>query len=513
MPFPVICSCGQRFMAQEHLHGQRVPCPACGGTLLIQNPRASAASVQRLVSQTPNQLRVACACGRSYQPGPELAGRTVRCTACGNVLQVPSLPGTARVQAEPVRAMPQKPILPASMQSKKRPKRAAAVQDVDDSEQATVRFAIKMATVVCVLAILAGILFGAVIPLGKEAIAWMNSREDTEPTISEPEVTTEPEDDVSETLESSTQSVADAVDIVNPTYGPAEDGSSNPFEPDGEEFETPNPMADANVEMYGSSSDSRSTSDIFGGPSDVASSEASTERVGLTASIDKWRDQPNRDLTAIRRVSGDNYAVYAHYSWMSELLPFLGYQDVYDKFDFTKSWLNEDNLQLSGELIPEFQNPGDTRERWKGYPFDNMALTHFVGMSGVEDRRNVVAAKLPREDPRAGIFGYDEVAKREEITDGESNTIMMIGSGKLASPWVAGGGATVRGAREPYFDSLTGFGSKSTGQSGAASVMADGSVKFISSNIDPSVFRAMSTIHGNEQVDASRWMSDATLSE
>ncbi|MCA9123002.1 MAG: hypothetical protein H6822_02880 [Planctomycetaceae bacterium] len=158
-------------------------------------------------------------------------------------------------------------------------------------------------------------------------------------------------------------------------------------------------------------------------------------------------------------------------------------------------------------------NPNDQRERWKGYPFENMALTHFVGMAGVEDRRNVVAAKLPRSDPRAGVFGYDEVAKRGEITDGESNTIMLIGSGKLASPWVAGGGATVRGAREPYFDELTGFGSQDTSRQGAISVMADGSVRFISSNIDPTVFRAMSTIHGKETVDASRWLSEAQLTK
>jgi len=47
-------------------------------------------------------------------------------------------------------------------------------------------------------------------------------------------------------------------------------------------------------------------------------------------------------------------------------------------------------------LIPEFLNPLDDQQRWKGYPFDGIALTHFVGISGVEDARNVVAAKLPR---------------------------------------------------------------------------------------------------------------------
>jgi hypothetical protein len=128
-------------------------------------------------------------------------------------------------------------------------------------------------------------------------------------------------------------------------------------------------------------------------------------------------------------------------------------------------------------------------------------------MSGIEDARNVVAAKLPRSDPRAGIFGYDAVATPAEIADGTSNTIMVLGAGELANPWVMGGGATIRGAREPYFDKISGFGSK--GSSGVTVVMADGSVRTISSNISPAVFRALCTIHGAEKIDLA---TDAPLS-
>jgi hypothetical protein len=199
------------------------------------------------------------------------------------------------------------------------------------------------------------------------------------------------------------------------------------------------------------------------------------------------------------RIVGDPESLKSQYSWMQQILPFVGHQDLYDKFDNSKPWGDKQNLQLCANVIPEFLNPADDRLRWKGYPFQNFALTHFVGMSGIEDARNVVAAKLPRSDPRAGVFGYDAIATPAEITDGTGNTIMVLGGGELASPWIMGGGAAIRGAREPYFDKITGFGSKGT--AGVTVLMADGSVRVVSSKINPTVFRALCTIHGAEKID------------
>ena len=230
----------------------------------------------------------------------------------------------------------------------------------------------------------------------------------------------------------------------------------------------------------------------------------------LPSGLIRWHDEPSATRTGLRRVGTAGPPV-THYSWMCGLLPYLGHQTLYDKFDFSKEWLEERNLELTGEIVPQFLNPSDPRERYEGYPFKGMALTHFVGMSGVEDRRTVVAASLPRSDPRAGIFGYDEVARREEITDGTSNTIKILGSGELAAPWTLGGGGTIRGAREPYFDRLSGFGSRGRSTEGTLAVMADGSVRFISSDIDPAAFRALCTIRGGETVDVGRWLESADL--
>jgi hypothetical protein len=201
----------------------------------------------------------------------------------------------------------------------------------------------------------------------------------------------------------------------------------------------------------------------------------------------------------VRRVG--ELPLRAGYSWMCELLPYVGREDLYLKLDFTKTWREGENYPLTHSVIPQFLNPADPRAQLRGLPYDGMGATHFAGMSGVEDGRNVVAATLPRSDPRAGIFGYDDIAKPEAITDGQSNTIQLIGSGRVIGGWVIGGGATIRGARTPHFDPITGFGSEGLPSGGVYVLMADGSTRVINGDIDEAVFKGMCTIQGAESVD------------
>jgi hypothetical protein len=221
----------------------------------------------------------------------------------------------------------------------------------------------------------------------------------------------------------------------------------------------------------------------------------------LAAVTNQWR-AGNTKLIGVTRM--DEKTVVTGYSWMTQLLPHLGHDDVYRKFDFAKEWHIAPNLEHTGNVIPDFLDPANPHQHMKSFRFVDQrgpALTHFVGMSGIEDHRNLVAATLPRSDPRAGIFGYNQVARPAEVTDGTSHTIMLIGSGRVMGPWVEGGGATIRGAREPYFDEISGFGSASMNGGGAISMMADGSVRRISKDIDPAVFRSLCTMHGAEAID------------
>lgn len=222
----------------------------------------------------------------------------------------------------------------------------------------------------------------------------------------------------------------------------------------------------------------------------------------LAKGLQQWPVAKPETLKGARRVA--DMPVYMGWSWMTELLPYVGHGDLYNQFDFSKAWRDKVNVEHCYTVIPAFLNPADPRSHWKGLPYSGMALSHFAGMSGIEDRRNVVAAELPRSDPRAGIFGYDEIAKLSDITDGTAQTIMIVGTGETPAPWMHGGGGTVRGARQPYFDKYTGLGSHGMSKPGTFVLFADGSSRFISAEIDPEIFKAMCTMHGAEQIDMQK---------
>ena len=224
----------------------------------------------------------------------------------------------------------------------------------------------------------------------------------------------------------------------------------------------------------------------------------------LNKGIHGWEAGKPGELVGLRKISTHPHAAaWGHYSWMTQLLPYVGFEDTYRKFDFTQTFTMPYNSPYAATTVPPFLNPADSRSTWDGLEVIALGATHFAGMSGVENGRNEIAAELPRTDPRAGIFGYDKIAGLNEISDGQAQTIMMIGTGEVIGGWVCGGGSTIRGARQPYFDKITGFGSRGL-KSGTYVMFADGSARVISANIEPEIFKAMCTIHGSEQVDMGK---------
>jgi hypothetical protein len=230
--------------------------------------------------------------------------------------------------------------------------------------------------------------------------------------------------------------------------------------------------------------------------------------MALNEALTRWRNGAG-PLKGLREFEGYKRAYC--WSWMTDLLPHLGHQAEFDKIDFTKSWAHQEKSSLPLLEIPAFLSPGDTRTKWEGYPFEGLAMTHFVGMAGAGDSRTVSVPEIPRTDPAAGIFGYHEIMKWDDITDGTSQTIAVIGAGSLVGPWICGGGATVRGAHQPYFDKDRGFGSRGLDQPGTYVLLADGSVRVLPPDIDPKVFRAMCTGHGGDTVDVSNIGTSVTV--
>lgn len=180
-------------------------------------------------------------------------------------------------------------------------------------------------------------------------------------------------------------------------------------------------------------------------------------------------------------------------SWLTRLLPFLGQEPLYRAINYSEPWDSPSNAQVVNVPLQQFlstNHPSYTQHLTGG-----QGKSHYVGIAGM----GVDAPTLPKEDPRAGIFGYNRIVRFEDVTDGLSNTIMAAETQENNGPWAAGGLSTIRGldpARQPYLGAGRQFGR----DGGGLVLFADGSVKVLSSSIDPKVLESMSTIHGGEVV-------------
>jgi hypothetical protein len=138
-----------------------------------------------------------------------------------------------------------------------------------------------------------------------------------------------------------------------------------------------------------------------------------------------------------------------------------------------------------------------------------------VGIAGVGRDAAYYKRGDPATDPKRGPLSYDGSATLDEIQNGRglSNTILMIqvphDGDTGVSPWIAGGGATLRGV--PESNSIAPFVlskdrnkndigySKDAGktkQRGTYVLMTDGSVRFLDQSISDEAFKAMCTING-----------------
>jgi hypothetical protein len=201
-------------------------------------------------------------------------------------------------------------------------------------------------------------------------------------------------------------------------------------------------------------------------------------------------------------------------SWLAELLPYMGYAPLYSRINMRKSWRDPENLLNATVLVPEFLDNQTSSQTWwaryPGVPHD-VAATHFVGVAGVgldaaeySDGDPAVAAKL-------GVFGYNRRAQVKDISDGASNTVMMIQvPPTYQRPWLAGGGSTVQGV--PESRSIQPFVStQHNGKRGTYLLMADGSVRFVTENIADEVFKALCTIKGGEELSPELLRQEAPV--
>lgn len=179
-------------------------------------------------------------------------------------------------------------------------------------------------------------------------------------------------------------------------------------------------------------------------------------------------------------------------SWIAELLPFIECGSISGELDLAKAWDDATNQKAVARRVRPFYCGSSPNRDEPGKP----SLTHYVGIAGVGKD----AALLPKNDPRAGFFGYDRVITMTNLTDGSSTTLMVVETMSKNGPWAAGGAATVRGLDpdgRAYFGKDAQFGGPHS--AGNLALFADGSVRLLDSSIDPRVFEALATFAGGEK--------------
>ncbi|MBC7352258.1 MAG: DUF1559 domain-containing protein [Thermogutta sp.] len=160
-------------------------------------------------------------------------------------------------------------------------------------------------------------------------------------------------------------------------------------------------------------------------------------------------------------------------SWRVALLPYLECNTLYEQFHLDEPWDSPHNSALIEQMPEVFRNPSAPR-----IP----GIAHYLGVVG-----------------KGAFFEEGKTRKFADIRDGTSNTIMLV----EVDP--DRGVIWTKPEDLPFNpdNPLDGLGHAHPGGFNAAFV--DGSVRFISANVDPEVFRRLITIADGEVVDPDRY--------
>jgi hypothetical protein len=176
-------------------------------------------------------------------------------------------------------------------------------------------------------------------------------------------------------------------------------------------------------------------------------------------------------------------------SWMVALLPYLDQDALSRQFDVEKGYAG--NLPAARTRSKTFLCPAAKEAETAD------AVTHYVALSGLGS----AAAEQPAGAAGNGFMGYDRLTSLAMIKDGPSSTIALMETRFGLGPWARGGASNLRGfdpADLPWHGDQRPFGGHDGGMYAA---MADGSVRFLRSSIEPKNLAAAITIAGGEPVN------------
>jgi len=167
-------------------------------------------------------------------------------------------------------------------------------------------------------------------------------------------------------------------------------------------------------------------------------------------------------------------------SWRVHILPFVGSGVLYRQFKLDEPWDSPHNKKLIAQMPTVYQTPGSLAGPGK---------TNYLVIRSAQS-----VIQIP---PRATWGKKMPVGSRiRDITDGTSNTAMVVEASDVASViWTKPDDITPD-TKDPA------KGMRGLRRNGFAALLSDGSVTFISNQVDSNVLKAVFTRNGGEAVRA-----------
>ena len=163
------------------------------------------------------------------------------------------------------------------------------------------------------------------------------------------------------------------------------------------------------------------------------------------------------------------------HSWRVLILPYMERDDLYKAYNFDEPWDGPNNSVLADMMPDVYRCPSERAPN-----LNDTSYAMVVGPGCISD------------GPGA--------AKIADITDGASNTLMVVEVAGNGINWLEPKDWDT--AQSDFFiDDGDGQGGESDHPGVVNAAFADGSVHSLSSDFDPEALKAMTTIHGGEQVD------------
>ena len=213
--------------------------------------------------------------------------------------------------------------------------------------------------------------------------------------------------------------------------------------------------------------------------------------------------------------------------WGTMILPFIDQAPLYSKFDANLAIHDPANIAFIDNVLPAWQCPSDPKpDKWEieeegspGTVLATLPTANYIGSFGTEELDG--CEEPPGTAPVAsngqcrgnGMFYHNSRVSMRDITDGTTNTYMigergtrpdigwfstwpgMVAEGEEAFQRILGSADHVPNDPVGHLDD---FSSSHVG--GTQFVLGDGSVRFISENIDRGLYQSLATILGGEVV-------------